>query len=342
MKRLKIGIAGLGRMGMTHATNITKYVDNVEVVAACSLDPEHLEYVKEKLNIKDVYNSFESMINNADIDTVVIATPTIIHPEHAIYAMRAGKNVFCEKALSMSMDDNVNLEVLKVQKETGAKIQVGFNRRFDKDYRYVYEQVRDGKIGNVELVKITSRDPFVISHELIKRIGGLIFDFTMHDFDMARYIMGKEVVEVIVKGNTLIDKDLKKLDDVDTLVATLEFEDGSFCIIDNSRRTTFGYDQRLEAFGEKGMLLAENVSGSNVKFYGEDGTLTKNPLPIFMDRYHNAYVKEIEMFVDSVLNDKKIECTLEDVIKAQRIAVAAYESLKNGGKAVKVNCNIEL
>ncbi|SEN46403.1 myo-inositol 2-dehydrogenase [Peptostreptococcus russellii] len=342
MKKLKIGIAGLGRMGMTHAKNITRYVSNVEVVAACSLEKEQLEIAQNELGIKDVYLSFEEMIDNADIDTVVIATPTIIHPEHAIYAMKAGKNVFCEKALSMSMDDEKNLEVLKVQRETGAKVQIGFNRRFDKDYRDVYEQVRAGKLGNLEMVKITSRDPFVISHELIKRIGGLVFDFTMHDFDMARYMMGKEVKEVIVKGNTLIDKGLKELNDVDTLVAILEFEDGSFAVIDNSRRTTFGYDQRVEVFGEKGMLVAENVSGSNVKFYGEEGTVMKNPYPIFMDRYHNAYVKEIQMFVDTLLNGGEIQCKLEDVIKAQRIAVAAFESLQNNGRAVSVDCKIDL
>ncbi|EOK1261270.1 D-chiro-inositol-2-dehydrogenase IolG2, partial [Escherichia coli] len=195
--------------------------------------------------------------------------------------------------------------------------------------------------GQPQMIKITSRDPELLPHDLIKRIGGLIFDFTMHDFDMARFIMQDEVSEVYVKGNTLIDPTLKNIDDVDTLVVMLTFRNGGYALIDNSRRAVYGYDQRVEVFGSAGMAYADNVSESAVKVYNSQNCIMKNPLPDFALRYREAYRTEILHFIDSVLNHTPIVCTGEDALLAQRIAIAAKQSLKSG-LPVKIKTDIQL
>ncbi len=156
-------------------------------------------------------------------------------------------------------------------------LQVAFNRRFDPQFHEVFELVRSGKIGRPQMIKITSRDPDLLPHDLIKRIGGLIFDFTMHDFDMARFMMQDEVSEVYVKGNTLIDPSLKNIDDVDTLAVMLTFRNGGYALIDNSRRAVYGYDQRVEVFGSEGMAYADNVSESTVKVFNSQHCIMKIP-----------------------------------------------------------------
>ncbi|NKG63968.1 D-chiro-inositol-2-dehydrogenase IolG2, partial [Salmonella enterica subsp. enterica serovar Infantis] len=234
-----------------------------------------------------------------------------------------------------------SMAVLRKVKEKGVTLQVAFNRRFDPQFHEVFELVRSGKIGRPQMIKITSRDPDLLPHDLIKRIGGLIFDFTMHDFDMARFMMQDEVSEVYVKGNTLIDPSLKNIDDVDTLAVMLTFRNGGYALIDNSRRAVYGYDQRVEVFGSEGMAYADNVSESTVKVFNSQHCIMKNPLPDFTVRYREAYRTEILHFIDSVLHHTPVVCTGEDALLAQRIAIAAQQSLKSG-LPVKITSDIYL
>ncbi len=180
----------------------------------------------------------------------------------------------------MNEDEQASMAVLRKVKEKGVTLQVAFNRRFDPQFHEVFELVRSGKIGRPQMIKITSRDPDLLPHDLIKRIGGLIFDFTMHDFDMARFMMQDEVSEVYVKGNTLIDPSLKNIDDVDTLAVMLTFRNGGYALIDNSRRAVYGYDQRVEVFGSEGMAYADNVSESTVKVFNSQHCIMKIPFLI--------------------------------------------------------------
>ncbi|HFO9358615.1 TPA: D-chiro-inositol-2-dehydrogenase IolG2, partial [Escherichia coli] len=329
MQKLRCGIIGLGRVGKMHVENMY-LLPQLDIVCAADSFIEEMSDWLSSVNITSGYKDYQEMLQRDDIEAVFIFTSTDMHEEIVTAAVQAGKHIFCEKPLSMREDEKASLAVLRAVKEKGVKLQIAFNRRFDPQFREVYELVRRGKIGQPQMIKITSRDPELLPHDLIKRIGGLIFDFTMHDFDMARFIMQDEVSEVYVKGNTLIDPTLKNIDDVDTLVVMLTFRNGGYALIDNSRRAVYGYDQRVEVFGSAGMAYADNVSESAVKVYNSQNCIMKNPLPDFTLRYREAYRTEILHFIDSVLNHTPIVCTGEDALLAQRIAIAAKQSLKSG------------
>ncbi|EEC8144816.1 TPA: D-chiro-inositol-2-dehydrogenase IolG2 [Escherichia coli] len=340
MQKLRCGIIGLGRVGKMHVENMY-LLPQLDIVCAADSFIEEMSDWLSSVNITSGYKDYQEMLQRDDIEAVFIFTSTDMHEEIVTAAVQAGKHIFCEKPLSMREDEKASLAVLRAVKEKGVKLQIAFNRRFDPQFREVYELVRRGKIGQPQMIKITSRDPELLPHDLIKRIGGLIFDFTMHDFDMARFIMQDEVSEVYVKGNTLIDPTLKNIDDVDTLVVMLTFRNGGYALIDNSRRAVYGYDQRVEVFGSAGMAYADNVSESAVKVYNSQNCIMKNPLPDFALRYREAYRTEILHFIDSVLNHTPIVCTGEDALLAQRIAIAAKQSLKSG-LPVKIKTDIQL
>ncbi|EKC9999648.1 D-chiro-inositol-2-dehydrogenase IolG2 [Escherichia coli] len=340
MQKLRCGIIGLGRVGKMHVENMY-LLPQLDIVCAADSFIEEMSDWLSSVNITSGYKDYQEMLQRDDIEAVFIFTSTDMHEEIVTAAVQAGKHIFCEKPLSMREDEKASLAVLRAVKEKGVKLQIAFNRRFDPQFREVYELVRRGKIGQPQMIKITLRDPELLPHDLIKRIGGLIFDFTMHDFDMARFIMQDEVSEVYVKGNTLIDPTLKNIDDVDTLVVMLTFRNGGYALIDNSRRAVYGYDQRVEVFGSAGMAYADNVSESAVKVYNSQNCIMKNPLPDFALRYREAYRTEILHFIDSVLNHTPIVCTGEDALLAQRIAIAAKQSLKSG-LPVKIKTDIQL
>ena len=335
--KLKAGVIGLGRAGFMHLRNITSMTE-IEIVAVADVMVDKLSESLDELNIpKDArYADYKDLLKQDDVEAVFIFTSTNTHEEIVLEAAKHKKHIMCEKPLSMSLDEKDTINVLKVVKENGVKLQMAFNRRFDPQFRKTYEMVRAGKIGDPQIVKITSRDPDLLPHDLILRIGTLIFDFTMHDFDMARYMMGSEVVEVYAKGNTLIDPTLKNINDVDTLVIVLQFANGGYAIIDNSRKAVYGYDQRVEVFGSKGMLKAENYNASTVEYYNEDSVELAKPLPMFQVRYTDAYKNEVKMFANSILNDEPIVCVGLDALKAQRIGIAAQKSLETG-QPVKID-----
>lgn len=329
-KKLNAGIIGLGRAGFMHLKNIMSMSEiNVVAVADFMIDKIHCEL--DDLNVtKKRFNDYKDLLKLEEVEAVFIFTSTNTHEEIVLEAAKHKKHIMCEKPLSMSFEEEDTVNVLKEVEKAGVKLQMAFNRRFDPQFRKVYEMVREGKIGDPQIVKITSRDPDLLPHDLILRIGTLIFDFTMHDFDMARYMMGSEVVEVYAKGNTLIDPTLKNINDVDTLVIVLQFENGGYAIIDNSRKAVYGYDQRVEVFGSEGMLKAENYNASSVEYYNASSVELQKPLPMFQVRYTDAYKNEVRMFADSILNNKEIVCEGLDALKAQRIGIAAQKSLETG------------
>ncbi|EMR6711067.1 TPA: D-chiro-inositol-2-dehydrogenase IolG2 [Salmonella enterica subsp. enterica serovar Saintpaul] len=340
MKKLRCGVIGLGRVGKMHVENMY-LLPQLDIICAADYFIEEMSDWLYSVNITSGYKNYQELLQRYDIEAVFIFTSTDMHEEIVTAAAQAGKHIFCEKPLSMNEDEQASMAVLRKVKEKGVTLQVAFNRRFDPQFHEVFELVRSGKIGRPQMIKITSRDPDLLPHDLIKRIGGLIFDFTMHDFDMARFMMQDEVSEVYVKGNTLIDPSLKNIDDVDTLAVMLTFRNGGYALIDNSRRAVYGYDQRVEVFGSEGMAYADNVSESTVKVFNSQHCIMKNPLPDFTVRYREAYRTEILHFIDSVLHHTPVVCTGEDALLAQRIAIAAQQSLKSG-LPVKITSDIYL
>ncbi|ELW5974452.1 D-chiro-inositol-2-dehydrogenase IolG2 [Salmonella enterica] len=340
MKKLRCGVIGLGRVGKMHVENMY-LLPQLDIICAADYFIEEMSDWLYSVNITSGYKNYQELLQRDDIEALFIFTSTDMHEEIVTAAAQAGKHIFCEKPLSMNEDEQASMAVLRKVKEKGVTLQVAFNRRFDPQFHEVFELVRSGKIGRPQMIKITSRDPDLLPHDLIKRIGGLIFDFTMHDFDMARFMMQDEVSEVYVKGNTLIDPSLKNIDDVDTLAVMLTFRNGGYALIDNSRRAVYGYDQRVEVFGSEGMAYADNVSESTVKVFNSQHCIMKNPLPDFTVRYREAYRTEILHFIDSVLHHTPVVCTGEDALLAQRIAIAAQQSLKSG-LPVKITSDIYL
>ncbi|EDV3297584.1 D-chiro-inositol-2-dehydrogenase IolG2 [Salmonella enterica subsp. enterica serovar Mbandaka] len=340
MKKLRCGVIGLGRVGKMHVENMY-LLPQLDIICAADYFIEEMSDWLYSVNITSGYKNYQELLQRDDIEAVFIFTSTDMHEEIVTAAAQAGKHIFCEKPLSMNEDEQASMAALRKVKEKGVTLQVAFNRRFDPQFHEVFELVRSGKIGRPQMIKITSRDPDLLPHDLIKRIGGLIFDFTMHDFDMARFMMQDEVSEVYVKGNTLIDPSLKNIDDVDTLAVMLTFRNGGYALIDNSRRAVYGYDQRVEVFGSEGMAYADNVSESTVKVFNSQHCIMKNPLPDFTVRYREAYRTEILHFIDSVLHHTPVVCTGEDALLAQRIAIAAQQSLKSG-LPVKITSDIYL
>lgn len=321
---LALGVIGLGRAGMMHLQNLLNE-PSVKVVAVADANLAQLA-LPEQLQAK-VYDDASDLLANPQVKAVCIFAPTNAHEGLVRAAANAGKHIFCEKPLSMATDEAVSVELLRTVKRAGVQLQIGFNRRFDPQFQMVHDQTAKAAPAERQVVKITSRDPDLLPHALIQKIGGLVFDFTMHDFDMARYLMGKNVIQVFATGSTLIDPTLREIDDVDTLATVLTFEDGSLAVIDNSRRAVYGYDQRVEVFGSFGMVKAENTSGYTVEAYTDTAIELPKPYPHFSSRYQSAYQAELRAFAHAIQVEEQVPVSGIDALMAQRVAIAAMTSL---------------
>ena len=332
MKNLKFAVAGLGRIGRIHLENLLQ-MKNVEVIAVMDPLEASQKYAEEK-GIPSVTATFEEMMAVEGIDSVVICSPTDTHAAYVEIAAKAGVHVFCEKPLDRSLHRVV--EVLEVVKDANIKLMLGFNRRFDKEFKQVQELVANGSIGNPHIVKITSRDPGAPPVGYIKQSGGLFLDMTIHDFDMARFVVGKEVEEVYAKGAVLVDPEIGKAGDIDTAVITLTYTDGTMAIIDNSREASYGYDQRIEVFGSKGMVQSENNFHNSHKLYNADGIQSSLPLHFFLERYEEAYKNEMTDYIKSLQNGIAVPVGGEDGLQSLKIGLAALKSVKEK-RSVKIN-----
>jgi len=326
MKKIRIGIAGLGRMGQIHLRNIHRYFPEAEVTAVVDKVKQHAEKIAVEFHINTVPDSFEEMVESQEIDAVVISSPTDTHAMYIEMAASAGRDIFCEKPFDLSLSKTRNAHVKAEQ--AGVKLMTGFNRRFDPEFQKIKTMVDSGSIGKTEIIKITSRDPAPPSIEFIASSGGLFADMTIHDFDMARYISGTEVKEVYAVGKVMVDKAIGELGDIDTAITTLTFEDDTLAVIDNSRRAVYGYDQRLEVFGSKGMVQAGNMLHDTHCLTDVNGIHGALPLDFFMDRYATSYLNEIEVFIRLLQKGEEAPVTGHDCLMAIAIAQAANASVK--------------
>lgn len=333
MEKLKVAVAGLGRIGKIHLKNLCRNFPEIEVLAVMDVFDES-EAIAREFNIPVFVKDFDELLAVSGVDAVVICSPTDTHADYVVKAAKAGKNIFCEKPLDLSLSRV--LEVLKIVDESGVRLMMGFNRRFDPEFKRIRQLVEDGSVGDVHIVKITSRDPAPPPVSYIKVSGGLFLDMTIHDFDMARYISGKQVKEVFAKGTVMVDPEIGKAGDIDTAVITLTFEDDTMAIIDNSRKAVYGYDQRLEVFGNKGMAIAENNFPNNHKLYTHAGVSGDLPLHFFLERYEASYNQEVRGFVDALVSGSDMPVDGKDGLLSIAIGLAAKKSMEEG-RPVKVN-----
>jgi myo-inositol 2-dehydrogenase/D-chiro-inositol 1-dehydrogenase len=326
MNKLKLGIIGAGRIGKVHAASISQRIEQAEVIAIADPDIDEAELLTRKLGIPMAFKDPMDVIHHAEIDAVVICSPTDTHIEYIRTCTDQKKHIFCEKPIDLDLNKIKN--ILEVVKEAGIQMMVGFNRRFDPNFAKIKELVSEGKIGDPQILKITSRDPGPPPSQYIKSSGGLFLDMAIHDFDMARFIVQDEVEEVYSKGAVLIDKEIGRLGDIDTAITTLQFKNGAMGVIDNSRKAVYGYDQRLEIFGSSGMAKIDNNLPENHELFDSSGSHKSLPLNFFMERYTESYYLEMCEFVDAILQGKSLSVSGMDGLLSVAIGLAAKKSVE--------------
>jgi myo-inositol 2-dehydrogenase / D-chiro-inositol 1-dehydrogenase len=322
-QKTKIAVIGTGRMGSVHVRNIARSIPQADLVALCDIRLEVAQALGDELGIARVVKDYHELLADPEIEAVLIATSTPAHAAIMIDAAMAGKHIFCEKPLALELD-KIDEALLAVGK-AGVKLQVGFNRRFDKSFQHVHEIVTSGEIGRPCILRITSRDPDLASMEYMRVSGGIFLDMTIHDFDMARFQVG-EIEEVYANGDVLIEPALKELGDIDTSVISLKFTNGAVGAIDNSRRAVYGYDQRLEVFCSNGTAAANNEVEDSVMKGNQAGFLAAKPPYFFMQRYALSYAEEVREFVNCVHADKPTPTTGADGRAAVALGYAAWKS----------------
>lgn len=322
--KLNIGLIGAGRIGRVHAENITNRIPNARIVAVADIDLAAAQEVGDLCGAPRVIEDYRAILEDKTISTVAICSSTDTHAQMIQEAAVAGKHIFCEKPIDYSLK-KIDAALGAVD-QAGIKLMIGFNRRFDANFYKIREMVAAGKIGQPHILRITSRDPAPPPVEYIKVSGGLYLDMTIHDFDMARYLMGSEVEEVYATGGVLVDPAIGEAGDIDTAVIILKFGDGALGTIDNSRQAVYGYDQRVEVFGSEGMVAVGNNTPDAHVYANIEGVHSAKPQYFFLERYMDSYAAEMKEFVDAILNDTPPPVTGLDGRQPVVIGLAAQKS----------------
>jgi myo-inositol 2-dehydrogenase/D-chiro-inositol 1-dehydrogenase len=329
VRTINTGIVGVGRIGKLHADNLLRIQGvRLKAVADPFLDPE--EWTSREI---EASRDPDSLIEDDQIDAVLICSPTPTHAALIEAAARAGKHIFCEKPLDL--DPERIQKTLSVVAKTGVRLQVGFNRRFDPTFARLRRAVEMGEVGDLHLVKIVARDPEPPPIEYVESSGGMFLDMTIHDFDMVRFLSGSEVEEVQAFGAVLIDPAIGQAGDVDTAVVVLKLANGTLAVIENSRRSVFGYDQRIEVFGSKGGIEALNETPCQIRLRSSKTVRSENPHYFFLERYKESYVAEIESFMTSIREDTDPPVDGNDGLIPVLIGLAATRSM-NENRPVRV------
>jgi myo-inositol 2-dehydrogenase/D-chiro-inositol 1-dehydrogenase len=323
-KKLNVGILGAGRIGRVHAESLAFRLPETKIAAITDINNEAAQALAERCGIPRVAASAEEILGDKTIEAVLICTNTPTHAELIVKAAQAGKHIFCEKPIALELD-KIDW-ALKAVKAAGVKLQVGFNRRFDSNFLRVRQAVANGEIGEPSLMHIISRDPAPPPMAFVRTSGGIFRDMMIHDFDMARYLLGDEVEEIYAAGGVLVEPGFKAEDDLDTALVVLHFRSGAIGTIDNSRKAVFGYDQRVEILGSKGKIASENRFANEVVVSGEKSVYTDLPLNFFMQRYTESFALELQLFVQAVLEDKTTPVTGDDARVPVVMALAARKS----------------
>ncbi len=322
-----VGIIGAGRIGRVHVESICTKVGNAKIktLADPFMNDETAAWAK-KMGVENTTKDYKEVIADPEINAVLICSSTDTHSPISVEAIQAGKHVFCEKPIDHDVEKI--REVMDALEKNPVKYQVGFNRRFDHNFEAVRDAVAAGKIGDTHIIKITSRDPAPPSADYVKVSGGMFLDMTIHDFDMVRFLAGCDAEEVYVEAAVLVDPAIGEAGDVDTAVITLKMENGAIAVIDNSRQAVYGYDQRAEVFGSKGMAATGNDTASAAVISNADGVTGEKPLHFFLERYMDAYAKEIKSFIEAIENDTETPLGVMDGLQPVLMGLAAKKSLE--------------
>ncbi len=324
---VNVGIIGAGRIGKVHVESICTQVPNakVKMLADPFMTDATAEWAKN-MGVEAVTKDYKEILADPDIDAVLICSSTDTHSPISVEAIKAGKHVFCEKPIDH--DVKKIQDVIDALKDSNVKYQVGFNRRFDHNFEAVQQAVAAGKVGDIHVIKVTSRDPEPPCAEYVKVSGGMFLDMTIHDFDMVRFLAGCNAEEVYVEAAVLVDPAIGEAGDVDTAVITLKMENGAIAVIDNSRKAVYGYDQRAEVFGSKGMVATGNDSASMAVISNENGVTGEKPLYFFLERYMAAYAKEVKCFIKAIEEDTDTPLGVMDGLQPVLMGLAAKKSLE--------------
>ncbi|MCO4325714.1 inositol 2-dehydrogenase [Staphylococcus agnetis] len=325
--KLTVGVIGAGRIGQLHIENL-RHHPNIQIKWISDLYCEKLQGWIQKCGIEKSTKNHMDIINDSEVDAVIICSPTDTHVDIIKSACEQGKHIFCEKPISLTLE--ASLEAVEAVQKAGVKLQMGFNRRFDRNFAQVHNYLKAHRLGAVQSLRITSRDPEPPPLAYIEHSGGLFMDMSIHDFDMARYLMQCEVTEVNAQGAALVNPEIKTVGDIDTAVITLTFENGAMCVIENCRRSVYGYDQRVEVLGDKGMISVGNENTNTLTIASAENIAQDNPPHFFLERYQQAYKDEMEAFIQAIIENQDVRCSIEDGLNAQQIAVACKTSLETG------------
>lgn len=322
-----VGIIGAGRIGKVHTQSICNIVKNaaIKTIADPFMNEETAAWAKS-MGVANTTKDYKEILADPEIQAVLICSSTDTHSPISVEAIKAGKHVFCEKPIDHDIDKIK--EVMEVLKENPVKYQVGFNRRFDHNFEAVKNAVAAGKIGDPHIIRVTSRDPEPPSAEYAAVSGGMFLDMTIHDFDMVRYLAGCDAEEIYVQSAVLVDPAIGEAGDVDTAVITLKMENGAIAVIDNSRRAAYGYDQRAEVFGSKGMVATSNDTESSAVLSTAEGVTGEKPLYFFLERYMQSFAKEINCFIQAIEENTDTPLGVEDGLKPVLMGIAAKKSVE--------------
>jgi myo-inositol 2-dehydrogenase/D-chiro-inositol 1-dehydrogenase len=307
VKKLNVGIIGAGRIGKVHAETIAFRLPEAAPVAIADLNREAAEQVAARCGIPKVAESSEEIFADPRIEAVLICSSTGTHADLVVQAAEAGKHIFCEKPIDHSLA-KIDRALAAVAK-AGVKLQIGFNRRFDANFARVRQAVASGEIGTPHLMHIVSRDPAPPPVSYVKVSGGIFLDMTIHDFDMARFLIGDEVEEVYTAAGVMVDPEIGKAGDLDTALVVLRFKSGVIGTIDNSRKAVYGYDQRVEILGSQGSIATGNCYPNQAMISTATAVRRDLPLNFFMDRYTDSFANELRAFVEAVLEDQPTAVT---------------------------------
>ena len=322
---VKIGIIGAGRIGKVHAKAASNLNGAKIIWLADPIAPD-LEETAKSMGIEKTSKNYKDILNDKEVDAIFICTPTDTHYTISMEALNFGKHIFCEKPVDLELGRVKDVKDLVAK--TGKKYMVGFNRRFDHNFMAIKENIDKGLIGKLELIQITSRDPEPPPISYVKVSGGLFCDMMIHDFDMVRYLSSSNPKSLTAIGDALVNPKIKtEGNDIDTAIVSIELENGALAVITNSRRASYGYDQRAEVHGELGALSCSNDTSNKLVISSKDGIIHEKPLYFFLERYLNAYKMEIEIFVDSIINNKETPVTIEEAYQSLLLAKAAQKSL---------------
>ena len=322
---LRIGVIGVGRIGRMHAALLQRQIPGATVASVHDPNEEFAREIAGLLGVPAAAD-VDEMLASSDVDAVAICSSTDTHADLIVAAAEAGKAIFCEKPVSLDLA-TVDRALAAVD-AAGVPFQIGFNRRFDPAHAAVAAAVASGEVGELQLARITSRDPAPPPLDYIRTSGGIFLDMTIHDFDMARFVTGSEVVEVYARGAVRVDPEIGEAGDVDTAIVVLRFTNGVIGTIDNSRRAVYGYDQRVEILGSGGAISIANNFPNTAVVSDQQGVRRDLPLHFFLERYTASYIAEMTAFTDAIRHDQPTPVTGADGRIPVVIGLAAHQSLQ--------------